>query len=102
MRLLQHVRTTIYNGDVDACVPYNSNEDWVTTLAGLQHYPKAEAWRPWLLRGVPAGYVTTWSVPGAKANFTFVTVKDSGHMVPQYQPERAFAMFERWLGGGAY
>lgn len=101
-RILQRVRTTIYNGDVDACVPYNSNEDWVTTLASLQHYPKAEAWRPWLLRGVPAGYVTTWSVPGAKANFTFVTVKDSGHMVPQYQPERAFAMFGRWLGGGTY
>jgi len=64
-RILQKVRTTIYNGD-------------------------------------PAGYVTTWAVPGAKANLTFVTVKDSGHMVPQYQPERAFAMFSRWIDGGVY
>lgn len=101
-RILQHVRTTIYNGDVDACVPYNSNEDWIVTLARMQHYPEVEAWRPWLHDEVPAGYVTTYSIPGAAANMTFVTVKDSGHMVPQYQPERAFAFFQRWIGGGHY
>jgi len=100
-KILQHVRTTIYNGDVDACVPYNSNEEWVNALATQQHFPVVEQWRPWVSGGVPAGYVTTYGVAG-HANFTFVTVKDSGHMVPQYQPERALEFFRRWLHGGSY
>ena len=91
----------IYNGDVDACVPYNSNEDWTAALAAQQGWVEAEAWRPWLLNNVPAGYVTSYKTGGA-ANFTFVTVKESGHMVPQYQPTRALAFFQRWLKGGPY
>lgn len=31
------------------------------------------------------------------ANFTFITIKEAGHMVPQYQPQRALAFFRRWL-----
>ena len=78
---------------------------------------QVEAWRPWLVDGVPAGYVTTWAVTadaaaaaagsGAAAasggaNLTFVTIKDAGHMVPQYQPERALEFFSRWLTGGPF
>ena len=36
------------------------------------------------------------------ANLTFVTIKDAGHMVPQYQPERALEFFSRWLTGGPF
>ena len=32
---------------------------------------------------VPAGYVTTYSTTGP-ADFTFITVKDAGHLVPGY------------------
>ena len=46
---------------------------------------------------MPAGYVTIYAA--AAHNLTFLTVKESGHMVPQYQPERAFAFFSRWLEG---
>ena len=56
--LLQHVDVTIYNGDVDACVPYNSNADWVEALAKQQGYAQAQAWRPChypLLRGCLSG-----------------------------------------------
>ena len=30
-------------------------------------------------------------------DFTFLTVKGSGHMVPQFRPVQAFAMFERMI-----
>ena len=99
--IVSKYRVVIYNGDVDACVPYNSNEDWTATLAAQQGWEEAEAWRPWILDSVPAGYVTSYKTNGA-ADFTFVTIKESGHMVPQYQPARALAFFQRWLKGGPY
>ena len=152
--IVKRYRTVIYNGDVDACVPYNSNEDWTVALAAQQGWQELEAWRPWTVNDIPAGYVTSYGTPGP-ANFTFLTVKNSGHstcdhsdhaplllrlplchcyrpaavaalplsrcrslpttvpvchrrsfvrltVVPQYQPGRALAFFERWLAGGPY
>lgn len=60
------------------CVPFNSNEDWITTLAAQHNYPEVESWRPWTLNHVPSGYVTTYKVPGAASNFSFITIKDAG------------------------
>ena len=101
--LLERTPVLIYNGDVDACVPYNSNADWITALAAQQGYENSEPWRPWIVnRGgtadVAAGYVTSYNTHLAH-NLTFLTVKESGHMVPQYQPDRALAFFSRWLEG---
>jgi carboxypeptidase C (cathepsin A) len=50
----------------------------------------------------PAPTNITYHPTVGPANFTFLTVKDSGHMVPQYQPTRALAFFSRWLKGGPY
>jgi carboxypeptidase C (cathepsin A) len=47
---------------------------------------------------VPAGYVTTYATNGP-ANFTFITVKDAGHLVPGYQPARARALLEKFIAG---
>ena len=69
-------------------MPYSSNADWVDALAQQQGYAQLQPWRPWRLRTVPAGYVTIYAA--AAHTLTFLTVKESGHMVPQYQPERAF------------
>lgn len=99
--LLQRVNVTIYNGDVDACVPYNSNADWVDALAAQQGYARTVPWRPWLLGSVPAGYLTSYAAD-AGHSLRFVTVKESGHMVPQYQPQRAFEFFSRWLEGAPF
>eukprot|EP00118_Oscarella_pearsei_P016108 m.151064 g.151064 ORF g.151064 m.151064 type:complete len:461 (+) comp38566_c0_seq1:151-1533(+) len=87
--LIRAYRTLIYNGDVDACVPYTDNEEWTSGLG----FPLKEAWRPWLVDNQVAGYVTTYDVNG----FTFATVKGSGHMVPQFRPAQAYAMFERFI-----
>ena len=85
--LLNHTSVLIYNGDVDGCVPYSSNADWIVALAAQQGWEQAEAWRPWTLRQLPAGYVTRYDTKCAH-NLTFLTIKQAGHMVPQYQPVR--------------
>ena len=105
--IVHHIPVLIYNGDVDACVPYNSNADWIDSMVTMQGYRVAEPWRPWILdRGggakVVSGYVLSYATaPGPfwpdHYNLTFLTIKDSGHMVPQYQPDRALAFFTRWL-----
>ena len=102
-QLLKHTPVLIYNGDVDACVPFNSNADWISSLAAAQGYDNAMPWRPWLIhRGggatAVAGYVTSYATHTAH-NLTFLTIKNSGHMVPQYQPDRALAFFTAWLEG---
>ena len=56
-----------------------------------------QPWTPW--RSDPgtgmqiAGYKTVY-----EHNFTFQTVKGAGHMVPQYQPQRALDLFSRFIG----
>jgi len=87
--LIKNYRTLIFNGDVDACVPYNGNEEWTEGL-GL---PLKQGWRAWFVDNQVAGYVTTYDVNG----FAFLTVKGAGHMVPEFAPPQAFAMFQRFL-----
>ena len=98
--ILRNVDVLIYNGDVDACVPYNSNADWVDALVKQQNYTETQAWRPWVLGTVPAGYVTQYAA--GSHSLSFLTIKESGHMAPQYQPARSFAFFSRWLAGDPF
>jgi serine carboxypeptidase-like clade 1 len=86
--LIPNIRVLIFNGDVDCCVPYKGNEWWTSSL-GL---PVVKAWRPWSVDQQVAGYVTTYA-----NGFNFLTVKGAGHMVPQFKPAIAFAMFERMI-----
>jgi len=90
--LIKNYKVLVYAGDVDACVPYNGSEDWVRNLG----YAVKDAWRPWLVNDQVAGYVTEYT---ASNQFTFLTVKGAGHMVPQYQPVPALEMVTRWLAG---
>ena len=59
-------------------------------------FPVLVDWRPWVLDGQVAGYVTEYAAP---VRFTFATVKRAGHEVPMYQPERALAMLQRFIAG---
>ena len=46
----------------------------------------------------PAGYVTTYTVAGAPSvDFSFVTIRLAGHMVPTFQPAASLAFFTRFL-----
>jgi len=87
--LIKNYRTLIFNGDVDACVPYNGNEQWTESL----NITVKQGWRAWMVDQQVAGYVTTYDLNG----FAFLTVKGAGHMVPEYMPVQALAMFQRFL-----
>jgi len=86
-------RVLIYYGDVDGGVPFNGGEEWTTQLG----YPVLEEWKPWTLdaKESMAGYVQIFNANGN--NFTYVTVRGAGHMVPQYKPEEALKMFATFL-----
>ena len=65
--MLRRYRIVIYNGDVDACVPYNGNEDWTAAMAdklGMTEI-KGESWRPWQVGNVPAGCKCIGSLSGS-------------------------------------
>ncbi|KAM7521897.1 hypothetical protein LguiA_011799 [Lonicera macranthoides] len=78
------------SGDHDMCVPYTGSEAWTRSLG----YKIIDEWRPWTLNGQVAGYIQ-----GYTNNLTFLTVKGSGHTVPEYKPKEALALYSRWLEG---
>jgi len=89
---------TIYNGNFDLCVPVNGNEEWTSAFGTTTGGGLKEAWRPWTVDDQVQGYVTTYNGGSNGGAFRFVTVNAAGHMVPEFQPERAFRFFERALG----
>ena len=102
--LSQHLRVLIYNGDADACVPYKGNEEWIDGLEKAGTLTQQQAWQPWFTgdkKGgrAPAGYVTTYVGSDPSLDFSFVTIRLAGHMVPTFQPAAALAMFERFVDG---
>lgn len=92
--LAKKLRVLIYNGDADACVPYNGNEDWIGSLEEQGKLTEIKEWAPWFTsnEAAPAGYVTRYQAPGASVDFSFQTIRLAGHMVPTFQPEAGYVM----------
>ncbi|KAF3323736.1 serine carboxypeptidase 1-like protein [Carex littledalei] len=86
----QGYRALIYSGDHDLCIPFTGTEAWTRELG----YKTIDKWRPWFFNDQVAGYVR-----GYDHNLTFMTVKGSGHAVPEYKPKEALAFYRRWLSG---
>jgi len=97
LKLIKEIPVLIYSGDCDQCVPYYYSDGWVKAL----NFTVNTNWQPWSYDNGPGntqvgGYVTTYN----NANgLTYLTIKDSGHMVPQYAPSAALAFFTMWLNG---
>eukprot|EP00128_Syssomonas_multiformis_P006054 Colp12_sorted_trinity150504_noHs@6891 len=86
--LLKHnLKMLVYSGDMDGIVPTTGTRLWLPLL----NLPLKETWRPWLVSNQVAGYVEKYE------GLTFATVRGAGHMVPGDQPERAYALLERFL-----
>jgi len=104
--LATKIRVLIYNGDADACVPYKGNEEWIDALEKEGTITEKEAWRPWYTtKGgrAPAGYVTSYTVPSAPSlDFSFVTIRLAGHMVPTFQPAASLAFYQRFIDGETF
>ncbi|KAL4587898.1 hypothetical protein LXL04_000774 [Taraxacum kok-saghyz] len=80
-------RALIFSGDHDLCVPYTGTEAWTQSLG----YKVIDEWRSWKVDGQVAGYLREYD-----KNLTFLTVKGSGHTVPEYKPKEALAFYSRW------
>mmetsp|Transcript_46777 Transcript_46777/g.109121 ORF Transcript_46777/g.109121 Transcript_46777/m.109121 type:complete len:499 (+) Transcript_46777:83-1579(+) len=96
--LAKKIRVLIYNGDADACVPYNGNEDWVLSLEEQGVLKETSPWRPWYTSNTaaPAGYITQYEgAPGL--DFHFATIRLAGHMAPTFQPEASLVMLKSFL-----
>uniref|UniRef100_A0A3B6DCX1 Carboxypeptidase n=1 Tax=Triticum aestivum TaxID=4565 RepID=A0A3B6DCX1_WHEAT len=83
-------RVLIYSGDHDLCIPFTGTEAWVRSLG----YRVVDSWRPWHFGGQVAGYTQ-----GYDHNLTFLTIKGSGHTVPEYKPKESLAFYTHWLFG---
>merc|ERR1739845_300563 len=89
------VRVLIYNGDTDPGLNTFVGENWTTNL-GLE---EKEAWRAWTVDGKQwmGGYVTRYA-----GDFDYLTIRGSGHMVPEFKPPAAFEFISRFLKGEEY
>eukprot|EP00028_Trichosphaerium_sp_Am-I-7-wt_P003069 CAMPEP_0168516210 /NCGR_PEP_ID=MMETSP0405-20121227/5268_1 /TAXON_ID=498012 /ORGANISM="Trichosphaerium sp, Strain Am-I-7 wt" /LENGTH=457 /DNA_ID=CAMNT_0008535881 /DNA_START=968 /DNA_END=2341 /DNA_ORIENTATION=+ len=82
----QHI--LVYAGDVDAIVPWLGTQRWINSI----NLHIKDEWRPWHDSGKQVGgYVTVYDT------MTFATVRNAGHQVPYFQPERAYIMFSNWI-----
>eukprot|EP00890_Picochlorum_soloecismus_P004864 jgi/Picsp_1/5379/NSC_02740-R1_protein len=85
------IRILIYSGDIDAILPITGTRRWLDDL----NLPIKSPWRPWKSS---TGQVGGWTVEYSN-QLTFASVRQSGHMVPYTQPERAFHMMSHWIQG---
>lgn len=75
---------------LSVAVPYIDNENWVASM----NYTVKAGWHAWTVNDQVAGYSVTHT-----NGFNFATVKGAGHMVPQFKPAQAWALFNSLLSG---
>jgi len=81
----------VYSGDVDAIVPYWGTKLWVDSFNRTIKSP----WRAWYDSNKQVGgFVEVYD------RFTLSTVRNAGHQVPWYQPDRGFILFISFLKKG--
>ena len=96
--LNENIQVIIYNGDWDACVPYNDNDKWTRDMG----YEVAEDWHEWFyanpgaVRDQVGGYATRYE---SAYNFTFITIRGGRHEVPETAPVSSFEMIRRMVMG---
>lgn len=98
--LIPKLRIVIYNGDADSSVPYNGNEAWTSGMEELGVVKEKTPWHGWFLpnlTAMPTGYATVYSIPDQQHSFTFVTLRLSGHEVPQFSPIQGWELFRRYI-----
>ena len=95
------LRIMVYSGDVDAAVPYTGTKWWINLLAGEKELEVTNKWKSWYIPAEKGRSKKELQVGGNfvqfKENFTFVTVRGAGHMVPQFTPKAAYIMMTSYL-----
>nr|KAG5708452.1 hypothetical protein BaRGS_026179 [Batillaria attramentaria] len=90
--LMDNYKVLHYSGNLDVIVNVPMTEAFLSSVpwSGQAEYNSSSFTR-WFLGDDLAGFVTQIN------NFTRVIVRNSGHMVPNDQPERALIMMERFV-----
>lgn len=85
-----NLRVLVYNGDTDPGINSFVAQNWTSSL-GLK---ETEEWRPWTLdnKEYMGGYVTRY-----EGNFDYLTIRGSGHMVPEFKPKVTLAFLTKWI-----
>ena len=84
----------VYNGDTDMACNFLGDEWFVQDL----NFTALNDYREWFIdatQSYNAQQVGGWTIDYDR--ISFVTVRGSGHMVPQYRPEAALKMFQYFL-----
>ena len=85
------LRVWVFSGTEDGVLPTLGTMRWVNYL----NFTVEEKWRQWKVDDQVGGFVQKY-----KEGLTIVTVKGSGHMVPQDQSSSAYTLFNAFLNGG--
>uniref|UniRef100_A0A7S2G3G5 Carboxypeptidase n=1 Tax=Octactis speculum TaxID=3111310 RepID=A0A7S2G3G5_9STRA len=94
------LKIMVFSGDDDSVCSTHGTQSWIWKL-GLE---VVEEWKAWYYvdpeygAGQVGGYKVSWKGPG-NATLTFVTVHDSGHEVPMYQPMKGHHVFANYIHG---
>ena len=86
------VRVLIYSGNNDLVCSYSSTRYWIYSQLNESDTGKSVTnWTSWHVEGEVGGWYQEWE------QFAFMVVRDAGHEVPEYQPVRAYSLFQRFL-----
>jgi carboxypeptidase C (cathepsin A) len=100
--LLQNttIRALIYNGDTDPSLSsFRTQDAWFPYLA-QENIAITEVWRPWTIMNKTdvRGYVQEWQ----NNQLGYLTIRGSGHMVPEFRSQAAYAFMKTWIAGDNY
>merc|ERR1712228_102276 len=91
-----NIWSIVYNGDTDMSCDFLGDEWFVNDLMSTE----GKNYREWCIDNSDDGYqVGGWTEDFER--LTFVTVRGSGHMVPQYKPVAAYTMFASFLANSS-
>lgn len=84
------LKILIFSGDDDGVCPTYGTQHWIFKLP-LEVQNK---WKQWNHNDQVGGYMTKFN-----KNFTFITIRGAGHMVPAYTPSKGQQILLNYLNG---
>ena len=89
-------RILIYSGDTDAAVPINGSKKWIKKLVDAQNMNITNPWREWNLDNdyQVAGFTINY-----EKDFSFTSIRGTGHMSIQWKRPEGYKMFKYFLAG---